>query len=108
MLLTYVLIDFHLEFQAFGEVDPVHPFRPSLFETIFIKYFMELAFCPIDVLIWGVDDEVVIFGEDGDDDRFLEIRSPGELFYKVKKLGLIDSISLSETGDINDAVKTDF
>ena len=69
---------------------------------------MEFIFCSIDVLIWRVDDEVIVFGEDGYDDRFLEFRSPGELFDKVKKFGLIDSISLSETGDINNSMKTDF
>ena len=34
---------------------------------------MELIFCSIDVLVRGVDYEVVVFGQDGDDDRFLQL-----------------------------------
>lgn len=104
MFFPNVLVDLHFELQAFGEVDPVHTLAPSLSKPAAFEHLVKLIFSSIDVLVGGVNDEVVILGEDRDEAGFFYLGSPRQLLNEVKELGLIDSVSLSQACHIDDAV----
>ena len=71
------------------------------------EHGLELVFGAADVLVGGVDDEVVVFGEDGDEGWLLDKGVPGQLVDKMEELGLVDGVPFGETGDVDDAVETD-
>lgn len=97
-------IHLHLEIEALGEVDPVHPLAPGSCVSLFLKELIELLFSRFDVLLRGVNYKVVVLGEDGDKCGFFEFAGPGELVDEMEQLGLVHRISLGETGNVYDAM----
>lgn len=106
VLLPDVFVYFHLEVKALGKVDPVHSFAPCTREASVLKQFSELYLSPVDVFLRRIDYEVIVLGEDGDEGGFLKLTTPGQLIDKAEQFCLVDRISFCQTGNVNDARKS--
>lgn len=107
MLLANVLINLHLKIQTFRVVDPIYALAPGSAVTLIVEKFMELLFSVINVLLRRVKDEIVVLSEDRDQAGFLGVSRPRQLFYEAEQFLLIDCVSFSETGDIDNTVECD-
>lgn len=108
VLFSDLFVGFEFEMKAFGLVDPVDPFSPGLRVVKFGENLFKFLFCLNDVILVCVDDQIVIFGEQGNQGLFFELVIPGQLFKKVEEFTLVDCVSLSEAANVYNGIEGKF
>lgn len=73
MFVTDVFAEFHLEFEALGEVYPIYSLCPCLGISHLCENALKLILCVIDILIGRVEHKVVILGEYGQEGGLLSL-----------------------------------
>ena len=77
VLFSDLFVGFEFEMKAFGLVDPVDPFSPGLRVVKFGEDLFKFLFCLNDVILMCIDDQIVIFGKQGNQGLFFELVVPG-------------------------------
>ena len=108
VLFSDLFVGFEFEMKAFGLVDPVDPFSPGLRVVKFGEDLFKFLFCLNDVILMCIDDQIVIFGKQGNQSLFFELVVPGQLFKKVEEFALVYCISLGEAANVYNGIEGKF
>jgi hypothetical protein len=89
ILLFHIWVGLALKLQTFGVVYPVGPLAPCLLVAVLSEDLLQLGLDAGDVMIITVDDQVIVFGEDGDQAVVLVGGWPGQLFDELEQFVLV-------------------
>ena len=105
VLFSDLFVGFEFEMKAFGLVDPVDPFSPGLRVVKFGEDLFKFLFCLNDVILVCVNDQIVIFGKQGNQSLFFKLVVPGQLFKKVEEFAFVDCVSLGEAAHVYNGIE---
>lgn len=80
----YLFVRFHLKVQAFCVVDPINPLRPGWWIPCLFKNLFVFQLCRSNLLIWTINDQVIIFSENWNQTILLYLVRPRQLLNKFK------------------------